>query len=362
MSGGPPPVLRSASRVEWAVVVAFIGVINLFEPAAGSLPMGSEGPVTGQAIRFLCWVAVLPAAFAGLDRLPLISGVWVRNLSLTFGLAVLIGLVHACGVNLLGHLAQAATLHPPESLVAPGALGELTRIAAGQFPVMLFLPHLALQRIHLARWRRRHQAETELSLLAAELRPHFIFNTLNAIAGMIHSDPNVAEAMLVRLSDLLRLTLEGAGQAGGESTLTDEIERLEHYVALQQMRFGPRLTVRMDLPADLGLALVPSLLLQPLVENALAHGVGPKPGPVTIAITGRRTGDRLILAVEDDGVGLAPDARARERIGVGNTRARLATLFPGDHRFELEPGAREGVRAVIDIPFRPRTGHARDHR
>ena len=103
-------------------------------------------------------------------------------------------------------------------------------------------------------------------------------------------------------------------------------------------------------------------MLQPLVENALTHGIGPKAGPGTIAITGIRTGDRLVLSVLDDGVGLPADARSRERIGVGNTRARLAALFPNDHRFELAPAASGGVRATIDIPFRPASPRARPDR
>jgi LytS/YehU family sensor histidine kinase len=202
-------------------------------------------------------------------------------------------------------------------------------------------------------------ARERLRALSVELQPHFLFNTLNSIAGLVRNDPRTAESMLVTLSDLLRLTLEGAG--AGESSLGDEIERLELYVSLQRMRFGSRLTVTTTVPEAIRGAGVPGMLLQPLVENALAHGIGPKDGPGTIAITGQRQGDRLVLAVEDDGVGLADDAAARERIGIGNTRARLATLFPDDYRFDLSPGPAGGVRAIIDIPFRP-VSHARADR
>ena len=128
------------------------------------------------------------------------------------------------------------------------------------------------------------------------------------------------------------------------------------------MRFGPRLTVTTTVPDDIRGAGVPSMLLQPLVENALTHGIGPKPGPGAIAITGTRNGDRLVLSVLDDGVGLPADARSRERIGIGNTRARLAGLFPGDHRFELAPVESGGVRATIESPFRPVAQRARADR
>ena len=203
-------------------------------------------------------------------------------------------------------------------------------------------------------------SRAQLHALSVELQPHFLFNTLNAIAALVRADPRTAESMLVKLSDLLRLTLDGT--AGGESSLGDEMERLELYVALQQMRFGPRLTVTTAIPDDIRGARVPSMLLQPLVENALTHGIGPKVGPGAIAITGARDGDRLVLSVLDDGVGLPADARSRERIGVGNTRARLATLFPGNHRFELAPVESGGVRATIDIPLQQAVPRARADR
>ncbi|MEO8452550.1 MAG: histidine kinase [Gemmatimonadota bacterium] len=229
------------------------------------------------------------------------------------------------------------------------------------------MPHLVLQRVLAGRERRDQAFERELSLakarlhaLSVELQPHFLFNTLNSIAGLVRNDPRTAETMLVQLSDLLRLTLEGA--AGGESSLGDEIDRLELYLALQRMRFGPRLTVTTAIPDQIRGAGVPTMLLQPLVENAMSHGIGPKDGPGAIAITGERRGDRLLLVVEDDGVGLPDDAPARERIGIGNTRTRLTTLFPDDHCFDLAAGESGGVRATIDIPFRTAAPGARAHR
>ena len=360
-------VVPAATRAEWVAVVLFLVFVAVVEPT-DQLQQGITTPlVVGQVIRFLCWVAVLPAAFVALDRLPLARGVLLRNLSLTVGVAALVGVVRGLLATTLARLAAHVIPGMAADLVGPAALASETSRAMGQFLVFLYVPYFVLQRLHSRRQHQRQVAETEESLtraqlhaLSVELQPHFLFNTLNAIAALVRADPRTAESMLVKLSDLLRLTLEGT--AGGESSLGDEMERLELYVALQQMRFGPRLTVTTTVPDDIRSAGVPSMLLQPLVENALTHGIGPKAGPGAIVITGARKGDRLVLSVLDDGVGLPGDARSRERIGIGNTRARLATLFPSDHRFELAPGESGGVRATIDIPFRPVSRRARADR
>lgn len=360
-------VASAATRTEWVAVVLYLLLLAIVEPA-DHFQQGVTIPlVLGQVIRFLCWIAVLPATFAALDRLPLARGVWLRNLSLTLGVVALVGVVRGLLATTLAHLAGFVVPEMPVELVGPSALVSEINRAAGQFPMFLYVPYFILLRLHSRRLQQRRVAETEISLsratlhaLSVELQPHFLFNTLNAIAALVRADPRTAETMLVKLSDLLRLTLDGT--AGGESSLRDEMERLELYVALQRMRFGPRLTVTTTVPDDILSAGVPSMLLQPLVENALTHGIGPKVGPGTIEITGIRTGDRLVLSVLDDGVGLPADARSRERIGVGNTRARLAALFPNDHRFELAPIASGGVRATIDIPFRPASPRARADR
>jgi signal transduction histidine kinase len=360
-------VVPAATRAEWVAVVLFLVFVSIVEPA-DQLQNGVTAPlVVGQVIRFLCWVAILPATYAALDRLPLARGVFLRNLSLTVGVAVLAGIVRGLLATTLARLTAHVVPGMAADLVGPAALAAEINRAIGQFLVFLYAPYFILQRLHARRLHRRQVAETEVSLsraqlhaLSVELQPHFLFNTLNAIAALVRADPRTAESMLVKLSDLLRLTLDGG--AGGESSLGDEMERLELYVALQEMRFGPRLTVTTTVPSEILGARVPSMLLQPLVENALTHGIGPKAGPGAIAITGARSGDRLVLSVVDDGVGLPADARSRERIGVGNTRARLAALFPKDHRFELAPEESGGVRATIDIPFQQALPRARADR
>jgi signal transduction histidine kinase len=193
-------------------------------------------------------------------------------------------------------------------------------------------------------------AEARLAALTMELQPHFLFNTLNAISTLVHSDADAADRMIARLSTLLRRTLE-AGRLPMAS-LTEEIQLLEMYLDIQRIRFGPRLSVAVDVPDELHDAQVPRLLLQPLVENAIQHGLTPKPGRVRLDVRARREGDALILSVRDDGVGVAPDMR--EGTGLTNTRSRLAQLYPERHRVSLGADASGGTHVFLKIPFEER--------
>src|SRR5205823_1463123 len=162
-------------------------------------------------------------------------------------------------------------------------------------------------------------------MLAMQLQPHFLFNTLNTIAELVHDDPDVADDMITGLSDLLRKTLElGPAQ---EIPLQAELDLLGRYLDIQRARFGDRLRVAVAADAEARAAAVPVLLLQPLVENAIRHGLAEHVASGQIAIAARRDGDRLVITVTDDGPGPAADSATRsERVGLGNTRARLDAL------------------------------------
>jgi two-component system LytT family sensor kinase len=195
-------------------------------------------------------------------------------------------------------------------------------------------------------------ADVKLQLLSMQLQPHFLFNTLNTIAELVHDDPDAADHMIAGLSDLLRKTLDlGPTQ---EIPLAAELELLGRYLAIQRARFGDRLRVEIVADADARTALVPVLLLQPLVENAIQHGLAERLSSGAIAIRATRDGSRLLVTVNDDGAGPeASGAAARERVGLGNTRARLDMLYGSDHRLVLSGGRDGGARTAIDIPFKP---------
>jgi two-component sensor histidine kinase len=192
-------------------------------------------------------------------------------------------------------------------------------------------------------------AETRLQILKMQLHPHFLFNTLNAISALIHQDVELADRMIARLGDLLRATLENASLQ--EVAFRQELDFIEPYLEIEKARLGPRLTVQMAIdPAALD-ARVPNLILQPLVENAIRHGIASRAEPGWIEISARRDNGFLHLAVNDDGPGLAGQAPT-EGIGLGNTRARLAQLYGANHRLELTRGPKGGLRVAIAIPYR----------
>jgi two-component system LytT family sensor kinase len=193
--------------------------------------------------------------------------------------------------------------------------------------------------------------EAQMAALQQQLHPHFLFNTLHAISALMHRDVEAADRTLMRLSDLLRLTLDNIGRQ--EVTLKTELEFLTKYVEIEQTRFADRLTVRFDIQPDTLDAMVPNLVLQPLVENAIKHGVAKKTEPGHIDITARRETDKLRLEVRDDGVGLSDDSwtALQKGIGVSTTRARLEHLFGADYRFEFHRRS-PGLAVVVVFPWR----------
>ncbi len=192
-------------------------------------------------------------------------------------------------------------------------------------------------------------ARSQLQALRMQLQPHFLFNTLNAISALTLSDPGRARLMISRLSDFLRLTLEQRHLR--QVSLSRELQFLECYLAIQKVRFEDRLTTRLDVDRDTLNASVPNLILQPLVENALRHGLLPKSGTGTLCVRARREGKNLCLLLEDDGMGL-PTSGHNEGVGLSNTRARLKALFDKAAKLELSHIASGGTRVELCFPFR----------
>jgi two-component system, LytTR family, sensor kinase len=194
-------------------------------------------------------------------------------------------------------------------------------------------------------------AEAQLHALQQQLHPHFLFNTLHTISALMHRDTDAADAMLERLSDLLRLTLDRISVQ--QVRLKDELDFIEKYLEIERARFRERLQVRVDVAPGILDALVPTLLLQPLVENAVRHGIAPKVGGGTVEIVARREGDRLRLVVRDNGFGLAADTLQAFNTGVGlsNTRSRLQHLYGDRHRFEFHRPIDGGLAVTVVIPF-----------
>jgi hypothetical protein len=196
--------------------------------------------------------------------------------------------------------------------------------------------------------------QAELDTLKLQLNPHFLFNALNSAMALIGSDPLAAERMVSELSDFLRLVLSTSSEQ--EVPLERELGLLDRYVAIQRVRFQDRLTVNCNIEEGVRGALVPSLLLQPLVENAIRHGISPRAGAGYVQVTARRIGDKLAITILDDGVGVRA-RRSRERsrgtgLGLTNTATRLNHLYADNHEFQSGPRDEGGYAVNITIPFR----------
>jgi LytS/YehU family sensor histidine kinase len=209
------------------------------------------------------------------------------------------------------------------------------------------------------RERERHTIELEarlvqsnLQTLKAQLQPHFLFNTLNAIASLVRRKPDAAEDMIGSLSDFLRVTLDKAQQH--EVPLRREIEFLDLYLEIQQTRFGGRLRIQKEIDSAALNVPVPTLILQPLVENSVRHGIEPRETGGTILIRAVRRDNFLRFEVRDDGEGLKAGqlTALREGVGLSNTKARLQELYGDAHRFQITPNAEGGLTVAVELPWR----------
>jgi len=195
-------------------------------------------------------------------------------------------------------------------------------------------------------------AQSRLQVLKMQLHPHFLFNTLNAISELVHRDPDAADRMLTDLSDLLRMSFENLEVQ--EISLKQELEFLRKYLEIEQMRFQDRLKVEMGIAPDTLDASVPNMILQPLVENAIKHGIGPRAEGGRIYIGAARSNGHLLISVNDDGLGVPSGnlANVIEGVGLSNTRKRLRHLYGDSHRFDLKSAENSGMQVSLEIPYK----------
>ena len=205
---------------------------------------------------------------------------------------------------------------------------------------------------------RMRLATAELGLLRMQLQPHFLFNVLNTVSSLMETDTARARTLLADVGHLFRLSLERLGRQ--EVRLVDEIDFIRRYLDVQKVRFGDRLEVHISLDPELEDVWVPSLILQPLVENAVRHGVEPRRGNVTVQVVARATGERLHLTVGDEGAPTpAPKAPHEDGIGLRNTRSRLLQLYGSDAEMNLS-STDTAYRVTMMLPIRTTPGRARD--
>jgi signal transduction histidine kinase len=251
-------------------------------------------------------------------------------------------------------LLKVTIYHPLYNLLNPAETRDWSMILFGGFYADALAYWGAVGVIHAIEYyresRERELEATRLALenLRAQLQPHFLFNTLQSISTLMHRDPAAADRMLMDLSDLLRLSLRST--ASQEVPLRDELAFLDRYLDIMRVRFGDRLRIAVDAGSEVRDALVPSLVLQPIVENAITHGMADRPDFGRVVVRARRHGAVLWLEVSDDGPGLAAPARDGNGIGLANTRERVARLYGAEGSVELL--TERGLTVRISIPFR----------
>jgi len=343
-----PPLV--AGLVIWAIALARAVVTAI---AAGESPL-LAGLLTVPPAIF--WMVLVPVILRLGTLLPLRRGVFLRSILLhAIAAALFAGLYAELMIRLF-------TAWPP-ALIAPVAEPVASWPVRFQFGLFTYSFLLSWGYVHqyfsamrerdLALARMETQlAQAQLRALKAQLQPHFLFNTLHAITVLIRHDPEAAGRMVMRLSDLLRMTLlDGERQ---EVTLEHELRFLRLYLEIEQTRFRDRLRVSWDVADGLECAAVPTLLLQPLVENALKHGVGTRAGGGRVVVAAERDDGTLTLRVSDDGPGLDHAAldQARQGIGLASTRGRLERLYGPAHRFSVTNDEGGGVSVTVGIPYR----------
>jgi signal transduction histidine kinase len=306
---------------------------------------------------FVIWVLLLPLVLLALRRVPLQRGTLTRAIPIHLLIGVGITMLHySIGFFLMGWIGHHNWTQPGhtfgEHFIPDLRYSLLPNLASYLFLLTIIV---AWQYYKQLRERgsflaaQRPTREAELRALRAQLNPHFLFNAMNSISMLVRRNDNAqAVRMLAGLSDLLRYVLEDS--PADEVPLRDELSFLERYLEIEKVRFQDRLQIHMDAAEETLDAFVPNLLLQPLVENAIRHGVARKVSPGRVEIAARRLGDRLIVQVRDDGPGLGPGLGG-SGVGLANTRSRLEQLYGAEQSFELRPGQSAGAVATLSLPF-----------
>lgn len=331
-----------------------------FSQALGRLPDFARRQLPPYAL----WAALTPAIFALSTRLPLNRASWRRRLPLHLALALAVtfgvGAYKAAAHDLLvrhetgGAHAFREWLLSGFTITLPLDLPVYAGILGAGFAFAYYrssrrrqeeAARLEAQTAEL----RARLAEARLGALRHQLHPHFLFNTLNTVSALVERDPGTTRKTVARLSELLRRTLESGGRQ--EVSLAEEISFVEDYLEIERTRFGDRLSVRVEVPDELADALVPSLVLQPLAENAVRHGIARGSRPGTLEVRAWRGEAGLHLRVRDDGPG-ARELPPAPGVGLSNTAARLQALYGEDARLELTRPEGGGFAAEVVMPLR----------
>ncbi len=359
------PALFERRRWQWGlfvggwIVLSFLVVAPVFVSVVARGEPIPWSKMVSEVSNWYLWILVFPLIWWVTQRFPFQRKRWRRWLLINLTLGVLIssfyGLLTLLKSQLITDLSTGQLSFHLLSLLPRYLLSGIEYFFLVYLAIIAVLHAVQYGRLYRADELKSSRLETQLAVaqlnvLKMQLHPHFLFNTLNAISALMHHDVEAADRMITKLSDLLRLSLDGDDRQ--QVSLQEELAFLDRYVGIEMIRFRDRLHVSIDIEPDCLDALVPKLILQPLVENAIRHGIAMRSAAGRVQLRGRQVGGRLRLVVSDDGPGIphGPEA-VREGVGLANTRARLAQLYARDHTFILRNGRVGGFEVVLEIPF-----------
>ena len=361
------PLLRS--RIAWTIVVGAPVLLGLLETGQLMARAAYEGSAADwlHALKMTMprWILFIPLTLLIeklCRRFPLDAPRWRRAAPIHALASVLFALAHlAACVVVYGFLIEGVpnrfSFRLGYLLKIYLAMDLLIYWAAVGGWMALHHARLAREREHSTARLRADLADARMEVLRNQLNPHFLFNTLNAIAvTSMKGEHRLVTRMLESLGELLRVSFDRDLPA--EVPLERELRMVDRYLEIQCLRFGDRLTIRREIDARVGAALVPAMLLQPLLENAIQHGIAARGGPGTITIGARREADSLELRIEDDGIGWSGAGPGPEGIGLGNTRSRLLHLYGDKHRIELGASDTGGAVVRVSLPYREDSANA----
>jgi signal transduction histidine kinase len=365
---GHEPILKNI-YLRWVVIFALWLLIAAFFAAVGSQSAHETGQFASPADAFiqmlvywLAWAIVSPLILRFARHFHWDRGERWRSLMAHVGLAAVIAPLQ-CWIYIgLRSLAGSAAVTTMAELKGMSFALQCLMNAVVYFVIVAVYNAFAYYHMYHRQKSATSElqarlAEAELAALKMQLQPHFLFNTLNAISVLMTEDVKKANQMLVRLSELLRLTMESSGRQ--QVSLRQELEFLECYLEIERIRFADRLQTHLDVEPSVLDALVPNLILQPLVENAIRHGIASRVQGGRLDVHARRRNGMLVLEIHDDGPGVGEvetESDPRGGIGLSNCRARLSQLYGEDHRFECGKSLEGGFSVVLTLPFR--TGHS----
>jgi two-component system LytT family sensor kinase len=346
----------------WTLVgIIFAGISYAAAIGENNKEFGFVSALRLNLVQFYLWAILAPLLFRFSRRFPIeLRPLNLRNLLLYFP-----ALISFAGIHQVIHLAALWSISPRWRQRFPALIDCYRAYFGFGFYIDLIIALLIVIAVHALLYYQNFRAselaqsslktqlaQAQLRALKMQLHPHFLFNTLHSISSLVLEDPPKANSMIARLGDFLRLTLENSNQQ--LVSLKEETEFLHCYLEIEQVRFGDRLTVALELEPQTLSVQVPHLILQPVVENAIQHAIAPRAARGHINIEAKRFNNLLRLEVRDNGPGIALNEGLvrTEGVGLSNVRARLHQIYGSDFRFELMNSKDGGLTVVMEIPFR----------